>query len=417
MMRWPRVFFAGYLFATTKCFGLLPMEVVLLVPAGLMLIHLTMLAVTLVKLATGQWMAPRGVNIFLLLWVGLWFFGMIYPVLVGDSNLLFALQESKHFLCYAGLSYLLMHRDHFDQEYLERLFTFMGVVLVFILILGRVFGIVPPGYFYHLEKDFIHVDHILYFTLALYFAFSRWISTWEPRHAALAAFLFIGLIIQGHRSVMFVALVQLPALAAMKGRWSMGMKLVTATIPIVLAGSALAGMVGFTNPIFERGVSILQTTEDDIMAGRERANLLRYALIAERPILGYGFINKNSSLGASVALQSTSRFNETLGVIDSGYVDLAIRFGILGTLLFLGAYAGLLLPYWMRGRALGPHQTSMLLLLTGCLAIHFTWAVLTYEHGIVGINVMIFILTGLAGKAAGSTILAPQAGPPSRSVL
>lgn len=90
-------------------------------------------------------------------------------------------------------------------------------------------------------------------------------------------------------------------------------------------------------------------------------------------------------------LSGTSAFMERFTVIDSGYVDLLIKFGYLGT----GITLAILNRFFLFGfiRKFRNHITlAMSLYFFQYLFVNYTWSVYTFSHGIIPGAVAMYIM-------------------------
>ena len=95
---------------------------------------------------------------------------------------------------------------------------------------------------------------------------------------------------------------------------------------------------------------------------------------------------------------------ERFTVIDSGYVDLLIKFGYLGTVLIILVFVvyysqGFFAPYK------NPLSLSMSIFLIFYVFINYTWSVFTFAHGIVpAVIAFHLLLTSNENRLPDSTI-------------
>lgn len=99
----------------------------------------------------------------------------------------------------------------------------------------------------------------------------------------------------------------------------------------------------------------------------------KFQLISDSPFLGLGFVPKDSSLATEYAHTAITRYDLTINTIDSGYLDLILRFGIVGGLVYL-----LLVTQILRKRLTGPPLVLAVILLYSQL----TWTISTSYLGL-----------------------------------
>lgn len=389
----PRLFLAGYLLLSTRMFGFLPMTVSVRVPFIMFFLHCAMILSVIVWFLRGRKFSSRMIVLFLVCVSSMTAFGVLYPYYLGFSNIRSAIVDGKEMFGYAALVYLAIHSRHFDFDYFLRFFCFAGIVLVAILIVGRVFDFCPPGYVRYGEARIIQVRHIMYISLAACLVAPRML---RPHISFPYAFLLLslmgGLAIQGHRSVLLTTILAISVLYLVRARAHPAIKFVSilAVFPF-LFGLYFMDNGRFYEVYFLQPISELKHSEGAI-ASRKYINAGRFEFIEQRPLLGYGFIDETSSLGWSINEQSVSSFNQTLGVVDSGYVDMLVRFGIVGTLFFCLVLGFVLLKRLRNVRSLGDGQLAMALFLSTYFLMNYTWSVFTYGFGISCVCVALFLL-------------------------
>lgn len=84
---------------------------------------------------------------------------------------------------------------------------------------------------------------------------------------------------------------------------------------------------------------------DAAIVSRLSVNVIRFEYITKRPFIGYGFVDINNVIFESLRNASLSRFDSTLNVVDSGWVDGLARFGLIGLTIYIIALYRLVVPY------------------------------------------------------------------------
>jgi O-antigen ligase len=128
--------------------------------------------------------------------------------------------------------------------------------------------------------------------------------------------------------------------------------------------------------------------------------------VRERPWAGYGFVDETSPLGRRFMTAADSRFEQTLGTVDGGYLDLLVRFGILGTSALLLTFGGLPLRV-LRSRDGDAAASGAALFLLSYYPVAVTWSVFSYAHGIAPAILAFFLVSSPA--AAPRLMVAPRA--------
>jgi hypothetical protein len=123
-------------------------------------------------------------------------------------------------------------------------------------------------------------------------------------------------------------------------------------------------------------------------------NVFRVDAINDNPLFGYGFIHSNAALMSAINIDVLNIYESELNVIDAGYIDLFIKFGYVGGILYLS-----LLIYYIR--KLGSNnliffhsRVVFILFMFQYFIVSITWSVLTYSFGITPLVISLFLLDG-----------------------
>ena len=324
----------------------------------------------------------------LYLFLGFFFFGVAYPVIQGNSNVVSALTDGKDLLAYTLLGYLVLMRDRLNFRLIIGFLLLHAYLMTGWLVLFALTGFFPPAYEPVGEQGGLHLLFASVIALAFFFQLVRTRENATPAGWAGLLVLAVGLVIQPHRAVFLVTL------AVLFGYWfvfgSIRERLLLTGVGIVM-GAAVVAVIGLA-PIINSLVGPFQELAQFEGAIGSRLNVaaVRIGLILQEPVFGYGFIDESSPMGAIIAERAANRFEQTLGVVDAGYLDLAIRFGLVGVVAFTAAY--ILLAYRGVFRSSEPIARMMGVFLASYLGIGLTWSVMTYIHGIVPACLAIFLM-------------------------
>ena len=97
--------------------------------------------------------------------------------------------------------------------------------------------------------------------------------------------------------------------------------------------------------------------------------------------MGWGLFINTPLWGKEIKEQSTSIHNERLATVDSGYIDMLVRFGVLGTGLLIISFV-----IYCVNCLFNYHRAYIFIFLMSFLAISLTWSVLTYSFGLAFIG-------------------------------
>ena len=337
-------------------------------------------------------------------------FGMLYPVFLGYSGIISSVTDGKDFLCYSFLGYLLIHRKDITTESIYRVITFIGISLSVIMIISSTTGLSPAGYEAVNEelgnKGGIHIYYSTFISLAIFLQLTRFIRQEKSfKDGLMVLILFFGALLQPHRSLFFSILPASAFLIFYKTKTNFKLQMIFCLIAVLFGMRLFLDRNLVTETFIEPINELLQ--QEGSMASRRVINSFRWDEIANRPLLGYGFIDESSKLGDDFKYVSNTRYNQTLGTVDSGYIDSLIRFGIVGTILLLSLYIYIIVIPFRRGQYKRPEMLAAGLFLGSYFIVSLTWSVFTYIHGIIPACAAVYlILVGQNYETADSEIFA-----------
>jgi hypothetical protein len=328
---------------------------------------------------------PKNSIVIIILILVLIFYGILRPILNDYSSVKQAVIASKDAWYYVIFIYLFVYYDNID---INKLMKFVKWVSIYFTINYCLFfvvpAIIPPAY--------SHVSHVrtffpTYISLAIFlYLIELKLGAEKPfKIYALISFLFLGLIFATHSALTIMTLFGTVLYLFvynedLKIKRDIIIKLTA--IGVFAIALALLYINGLYQGIIDKANSILYS-EDLALQTRDLYNKFRWDAINDEPIFGYGYIHQSSKLMAQFKLVAgDSAFMERFTVVDSGYVDLLIKYGYLGT----GIMLFILCRYFMFGffKKYKNHMTlAMSLYLVQYLFINYTWSVYTFSHGII----------------------------------
>ena len=319
-------------------------------------------------------------------------YGVIYPAILGYETITQAILASKEFWTVSILFYLVTHRKKIDLKLLIKSIQFIGVYLAFIYIFYLLFKIAPPSY---IGVNTVRGYFPTYTSLAL-FLFYIELQTNQiklNKFIIVGLILLAGLILAGHFSLVFGTIFSLLVLYVFynKNRFSLG-KLLSRSF--VLFGVMFVLFTTFSdvrNSVFNKYEMIEQGT-DVALTSRDIYNQFRWKAISERPFSGYGFIHKSSPITIKLRTIENNRFAESFGVIDSGYVDLLIKFGYVGMTFYLLLWISIIFPVLFRSKKYNMVQLVMAAYLMQYFLVNYTWSVFSFSHGLISAFIAVFLL-------------------------
>jgi len=133
------------------------------------------------------------------------------------------------------------------------------------------------------------------------------------------------------------------------------------------------------------------TGEDGALASRDIYNEFRWQAISMQKELGYGYVHKSSEIMKLFAADDSNRFMESLGVVDSGFVDMLVKYGYIGTVVIIIVFLKFSITGF-KSNFRNPLSLVMSMYLIQYLFINYTWSVFTYSHGIIPCSLAFFFL-------------------------
>ena len=312
--------------------------------------------------------------------LALYLVGATIPAVRGHSDLVLAFIEGRHLAVYLLLLYTLLALSRLKLTLLKKLIVLAGICLSLEVIAYRLFGVFPPG-FLPIDPDFpgesttIHIMYPHVISAALFLGlFDRLL---RPRLAYLwlaAPVLILGVIFQGHLSITLVTLL---AIAFGVTRLPMNSKKIFGAF----AGFAVVGCLLVVMALLMNLELIEQYDVGAVQAllSRIAINAVRFQYLIQHPLGGYGFVHEASTLGLEFAQTARGLHDIRLATVDSGYLDLLVKFGLIGTGLVVWFFIRFCRSLASLGRVDMQAPVAFVVLY---LSVLLTWSLLTYAHGI-----------------------------------
>src|SRR3569833_1764574 len=284
----------------------------------------------------------------MLVFIGLWIYGVLYHVYQNYSILFYSLRESVEFMTlfvFFGVFLVLRTRSHVEQAW-----RFIFLVALFYSsfeIAALAFGGRLREYFnypmFHESEYFWHVilpfwPLILIAFMVAFFELALGVS----RPMLRLWLLGIGLLLTFFRSNLLASMVAIPTVLLLSGQGILR----TAGKGMLLAGLLGAALLGVVMLLgggerFEKisddfvtsGVTEVMTDTGSSLGARAQYAEGRQKIFEESPYLGYGFIAKESDLGQMFRARIT--YGDSLGFVDKGDLDLNLKFGYVGTAIIV----------------------------------------------------------------------------------
>jgi hypothetical protein len=370
----PKGFVAFYILATTKFLGFFDTENFFIFQGlGLAnpILHIIIFTVVLFKGKLRK--IDKNFRFYALGIISFLIYGVFKPFSLGLETFFEAIMASKEFWSISFFLYLSKFKRSIPLNYLIKLIIAIGVYLSLTYIIYFLLKLAPP--FYITEISF-RAFFPTYISLAWFFTYYLWLAKINGTFTFIVFSLIfsVGLILAGHDAITITTIVSI-ALSAFifKGKSSIS---VLTGIRIVIFALILPLIVFFSKPL-NNYISTLISGEDVSLSSRESYNIFRWQAIYDRPLFGYGFVHKNALINQEYIDFTTNRFTERFEVIDSGYVDILIKFGFVGLFFMLLIWAQIIKLAFTEQNSYLPMKMVCGLYLLQYFVINYTWSVFT----------------------------------------
>jgi hypothetical protein len=217
----------------------------------------------------------------------------------------------------------------------------------------------------------------------------------------------LGILLTFFRSYYLALCAAIPLVFALKGSLAKALKS-TAVIGLVSAASVFAIFVisnkqwslGDTFDSFVgSGLTELTRHTGGSLVGRDIVSQGRMAIAQERYWMGWGFIDKDSEIGRRLGRRLNRGFigGTDIGMVDKGYLDVAMKFGVIGCVLLYGTTVlmGLRLVRLLRSVADVTFQARIFAaaaLAFVLLIVQYVHADLTRQFGVLPLSIILGLI-------------------------
>jgi hypothetical protein len=335
---------------------------------------------------------PKNAVLFIFLILAMLVYGVFKPIIDGNSTLFQSLMASKEIWFYFLFFYLAAHRKKIDKDTLITFIKWLGIYFSLIYIAGTITSNIPPYYF---EDEIIRVYYPTYISLSLLF-YAVEFKTHKGKimkHLLPILLLLGGLVIAGYISLTIMSIIGFIVYVYV---FDQKLQLKTRSIIVLSVLSLLIILLIIlineeTYKLIESGIYDIISGNNPSLSSRVYYNEFRWEMIDKQKEFGYGFIHQSSEIMSTMNTNEASRYMQRLSVIDSGYVDMLTKFGLVGTALILLVYLKYIVNGFMRINK-NPLNLAMAIYLTQYFFVNYTWSVFTYAHGIIPGVIALFIL-------------------------
>ncbi len=346
----------------------------------------------------------------MLVWIGFWLYGVTYPVFMDYSSFFYALKGSKEFLTvFAYFAVFLFVRTETEIKWGWRIVMGFGIYFSLLELAAQAFGttlLSHLGYSFRKEISFMWKVYPQFWPVLLiallhsYFEYA--LSVGRPFARIWIG--SIGLLLTFYRSYLLATVTTAP-LFSLFGRQKLSRVMVQGIAMTLVVVVGIAGvwvitvnrggdMATLTDHFVSSGITEFDTQTGGAIVGREAVSKERRAIVERSPWFGYGFIDKDSQFGHQVRHYVRG---DTLGFIDKGDVDVALKFGYAGRALL---YATTLWMAWLlvrlarasKSNLLNVRALSIATLLVIFLIVQPVHAPLTYSFALLPLGIALGLL-------------------------
>jgi hypothetical protein len=386
---YPKTFFTFYILASTKFLGFFDAEA-LFVFNGLGLgtpgLHLTLVLVLILKAKIKR--VPKNYKVFALGMSAFLVYGIFSPVILGYESIFQALMASKGFWCLTFFIYLIRFRNQLPLSYILNVLIFIGTYISITYIVSLLFNLYPPFYY---SEEIFRAYYPTYMSLAWFFVYFKLLNKSLKRiHFIFYSILFsTSLFLAGHFALTFstIFFISLHVLIVQKQK--------SFSIKTVFRGALALGLISYLvllTPVLSTNINSIISGDNTAISSRNIYNKHRWVAIYEKPFSGYGFIHKSADITQDYVDNGENRFMERFEVIDSGYVDILIKFGFVGLVLTLLIWVKPVIRILKNQRFYSYLEVVCSLYILQYILVNYTWSVFTFNHGLIPGFVAIFII-------------------------
>jgi O-antigen ligase len=392
-LRKPTYFVIFYLLATTRFLGFFDVEYYFVIGGvglGMPMLNIITLLASFFRVKWYKF--SKKFLIFTAIYLLFVLYGIIYPVTQGYESITQAIISSKEFWTISTLFYLVSRKRKIDVQTLIKTMQFIGVYLALIYIFYLLFKTGPPFY---TEENHVRGYFPTYISMALFIYYIQF----QNKQIKLKKFIVIGmilvfglvlteyfaLIVGTVFSLLILFLFYSKTKSSVSRLFKRSIVLICITFVVLVSSSTLRNTG-------ENKIIMIISGTDASLTARDNYNEFRWEAIAERPLIGYGFIHKSAPVSIKFKIIENNRYAESFGVVDSGFVDLIIKFGYIGMSIYLLLWASLILPVLFKPKNYDYLQLGLSAFLLQYFFISYTWSVFSFSHGLIPAFISIFII-------------------------
>lgn len=330
-----------------------------------------------------------------ILMILLFAWGVFWPTIRGYSSFFLSVTEGKQLLTYLFVLYCIAARKRVNHSTIKLAIILSGAILACEQIVYSLSGIHPPGFSLIdpnnnlINEGNIHImyPHMMSAALLLIIGETLYARTFSLAFI-LAPILVFGIALQAHLSISLSTLTAV----LMSTLWPhvIHRRFFALIISTLLLSISLFIIVNFETESIQALWSI-QFESIQSLVSRGLISAQRISYFFDSPLMGYGFVHQDSAMGIVFGSSALGLHDLRLASVDNGYLDLLLKFGLVGSIIVLSSYLKFLICLSSTA------STSMQPLLILCalfLGVMLTWSMLTYVHGIIFLGIIVLLIKG-----------------------
>lgn len=291
----------------------------------------------------------------LLVFAALWAFAVMLPVSRAHSDLFLAIKASKEFLTiFLFIPVFLFIRTEKDIRWGWYFLLILGGYYSFQEMISQVGGeslISIWNYDFRREEPFFWKIYPPFWPIILlaFLVYVYELSLAGKKYVGRAFLSGCGLLLTFFRSYLLATVAVIPIMLFLAGQSVSRtfVKTVTVTAFVCMLVLSIAIGAGGTFEMVDHlsqkflvsGVTEFHTNSGGALAGRKLVARERWAVLSASPTIGFGFIDKDSPFGWRIKHNIRGTL---LGMIDLGFLDMALKFGVVGSVVLTLAVLGFL---------------------------------------------------------------------------
>lgn len=342
--------------------------------------------------------------------IGFWIYGVVYPLRHDESTLFYSVKASKEFITvFSYFAILLFLRTERDVLWGWRCLLGLGLYYSILEVAVQVSG---EGLLTHLTFDYQREGRwfwkvfVSFWPVILITFFHSFFGVGLRVSRSYFSLLLssFGLLLTFFRSYLLGAAGAIPLVLflARRGLGSIGFQMMffgtvmgaTILLAAFVAGGKFAVPGGVLDQFVLSGIRELQTQQGGSIEGREVFAQARREILQRSPYMGFGFIEKDSKAGRRF---QEHMIGDTLGFIDKGDVDTALKFGIVGRAVLYAMFAYVA---WalirLATQRLRPTLESRCLAMAATIVVYLVvqpfHAPLTYSFGLLPLGIALGLI-------------------------